>query len=86
MSVFDLFAVGYWHVAVEFVVELSPNHNLFNDTIPDTAEPEHCMALVASLNVLSAILTFSYCESHGVTPSSINMVAVPDVPGVVDAT
>lgn len=41
MSVFSLFADGYWHVAVEFVEELFPNHNLFNDTIPDTAAPEH---------------------------------------------
>lgn len=41
MSVFALFAAGYRHVAVEFVEELSPNHNLFNDTMPDTAAPEH---------------------------------------------
>lgn len=41
MSVFALFAAGYWHVAVEFVVELSPNHNLFCDAIPDTADPEY---------------------------------------------
>lgn len=60
MSVFALFAAGYWHVAVEFVEELSPNHNLFNDTIPETADPEHWMALVASLNMLSATLMFSY--------------------------
>lgn len=84
MSVFALFAAGYWHVAVEFVVELSPNHNLFFDDIPDTADPEHLMTLIASLNMLSAILIFSYCESHGVAPSSISIVAFPAVPGVDD--